>query len=467
MNIEIIKPIGGGTVKAVASKSHAHRILICAALAKNETYVECGEMSDDIGATVGCLESLGANIKYDGTGFMVKPIARPILGDSTITQYCGESGSTLRFMLPICCALGVPAEFIMAGRLSERPMSPLLNQLESHGCEIIQEYDAATEQDGTTVLPYQNRSKDSSASGGGNDLRHTSMGSKFRCTGKLSSGVFELPGNISSQFISGLLLALSLLTDDSVLSIVGREESRPYIAMTLDALSTFCVKIKRFATNPAKGAAYRIKGAQNHRSLARVSIEGDWSNAAFWLCAGAIGNGSVTCTGLNLGSTQGDMGIIRLLERFGANVTYEGDSVTVSPAKLRGIQIDAIDIPDLVPALSVVASVAEGETLINNAGRLRLKESDRLQSITETLYALGANITESRSNLIIKGGSSLQGGTVSSFNDHRIVMMAALASVACNNPVKINDTEAVNKSYPGFFKDYEALGGKIKIGIRN
>lgn len=431
MKIEVKKPISGGTVKAVASKSHAHRMLICAALADADTYIECNEMSNDINTTVECLENLGACIKHDGAGFTVKPITRPISGDKTITQFCGESGTTLRFMLPICCALGVSAEFIMKGRLSERPMSPLLNELTSHGCEII------------------------------NNTTTSESSATLRCSGKLSGGVYELPGNISSQFISGLLFALSLLPDDSVLSVIGREESRPYIAMTLEALDAFGITTKRFATNPIKGAAYGVKGSQIHHSPGKAKIEGDWSNAAFWLCAGAIGTGGVTCTGLNLGSAQGDMSVLRLLERFGANVTYEGDRVTVTPAKLHAIQIDAIDTPDLVPILSVVAAVAEGETLISNAGRLKMKESDRLQTITETLYALGANISESRANLIIKGVKSLIGGTVTSHNDHRIAMMSAIASLVCDNPVTILDAQAVNKSYPGFFSDFEALGGHI------
>lgn len=433
MNVAVLKPISGGTVKAVASKSHAHRMLVCAALADKETYIECGEMSNDIGTTVGCLENLGTQIKHDGSGFTVNPIMRPILGNDTITQYCGESGTTLRFMLPICCALGVSAEFLLTGRLSQRPMSSLLNELTTHSCQIVKE-DNST--DSTALL---------------------------KCSGKLNGGVFELPGNISSQFISGLLFALSLLPDDSVLSVLGREESRPYIAMTLKALNAFGIIIKRFATSPTKNAAYGVKGSQLYCSPGKASIEGDWSSAAFWLCAGAIGGTGVTCTGLNLGSTQGDMAIIRLLERFGASVTYEGNSVTVTPAKLHGIQIDAIDIPDLVPALSVVASVSEGETVINNAGRLRLKESDRLQTISETLYALGAHITESRASLIIKGKNSLKGGTVSSHNDHRIAMMAAIASIACDNPVTVTEAEAVNKSYPKFFSDFNALGGEIDM----
>ena len=424
MNIRIEKPISGGEVKAIASKSQTHRLLICAALADKGTYIECAETSDDIDATVNCLESLGAQIRHDGKGFNITQIEHPI-PDDLVTQVCGESGSTLRFMMPVCCALGVPADFIMVGRLRERPTSPLLEQLVSKGC-IISMYK-------------------------GNLL----------CAGKLTAGEYYLQGDVSSQFISGLLLALPLLSGESVINIEGRVESMPYVTMTLDAIKTFGIVTRRRGSRAGRGTVYLVEGPQSYRSPCSVRVEGDWSNAACWLSAGAIGCRGLTCTGLNLGSSQGDMAIMRLLERFGAKVDYEGDSVTVKPGKLRGIQIDATDTPDLVPQLALVAAVAEGETVINNAGRLRIKESDRLRTVTETLRVLGADITESQNGLIIRGRKALQGGTVPSFGDHRIVMMAAIASVVSENPITINIAEAVSKSYPGFFPDFIKLGGRI------
>jgi len=466
VNIEISAPISGGKIKSVASKSQTHRMLICAALADGDTFIRCGDSSDDINATVCCLTSLGASISQDGEGFRVGPMVRPLPGNGTIAQHCYESSSTLRFMLPICCALGVTTEFIMDGRLAEKPVTPLLAELTSHGCEIIKAYDP--------ISPYGDQPAPQRRPGGGAaGARAGEQGPQvksyciLKCSGKLSSGVFELSGNESSPFISGLLIALSLLRDDSVLCVAGREESRPYIAMTLEALGMFGLRVKRFATNPGRGAAFGIAGSQRYVSPGTVGIEGDWSNAAFWLCAGAIGGQGVTCTGLNTGSTQGDMAIMRLLERYGANVSYEGDSVTVAPGKLRGIQIDAIDTPDLVPALSVVASVAEGETVIYNAKLLKAKASDRLYAVKETLRSLGADVSETQDGLIIKGRRSLQGGTVPSYNDHRIAMMASIASMVCENPVTINDAEAVNRSYPGFFRDFKALGGQIADSRRD
>jgi 3-phosphoshikimate 1-carboxyvinyltransferase len=229
--------------------------------------------------------------------------------------------------------------------------------------------------------------------------------------------------------------------------------------MTIDALNIFGIEIER------GDGFYQIK-SQAYKSPGRVEVEGDWSNAAFWLCAGAIGAGEVTCTGLNLNSNQGDIAVIRLLEAFGAAVTYGQDSVTVKPSrdKLRGIRIDAENTPDLVPVISAVAAVAKGETVIYNAARLRIKESDRLQTVSETLSTLGADITETPDGLIISGAESLKGGTVSSYGDHRIAMTAAVASCVCEGAVTINGAEAVDKSYPGFFRDFESLGGKVTEG---
>ena len=435
MVVRIVRPIDGGEIRAVPSKSYAHRLLICAALADGETLIECGAASDDIEATVSCLEGIGARIGYDGAVFKVGPttLAERALPAHTLSahthfsrgnsviQNCGESGSTLRFMLPVCCALGIPAEFVMKGRLPERPVAPLLEQLALHGCEI-------------------------SASEGG-----------LRVQGKLRSGVFELPGNVSSQFVSGLLFALPLLEGDSEIFVEGKEESAPYIDMTLDTVKSFGIDAKR------REGYYRIDGGRGYSTTGTARVEGDWSNAAFWLCAGAAGGRGVTCTGLNTRSRQGDMAVIEVLERFGAAVSCIGDSVTVKPARLGGIRIDAGDIPDLVPVLSVVAAAAQGETEIYNAGRLRIKESDRLRAVTETLRALGADISELEDGLLIRGNGALRGGKVSSFGDHRVAMMAATASVLCEGPVEISGAESVNKSYPGFFKDFVTLGGTYQV----
>jgi 3-phosphoshikimate 1-carboxyvinyltransferase len=237
---------------------------------------------------------------------------------------------------------------------------------------------------------------------------------------------------------------------------MGVLESRPYVDMTMDALHLFDVKIYE-----EEGQFFRIPGGQVGRSPRNVRVEGDWSNAAFWLSAGAIGVNSVTCTGLNPDSRQGDRAIGDLLARFGANVVRENGAVTVSPGMLRGIDIDAMDTPDLVPVLAAVASVAEGVTTIRNAGRLRFKESDRLNAIAVSQSSLGADVTETKDGLVIIGKKMLTGGQAQSFGDHRIAMASAILSAACTGPVEIVNAQAVRKTYPGFFEDFSAeLGGE-------
>lgn len=424
MNIKIIKPIQGGIIKAVASKSEAHRLLICAALADGETFIACNSRSADIDATAHCLEALGAVVQYDQNGFIVTPIKRDMKRENEehLMLDCGESGSTLRFLLPVCGALGVRVSFIMGGRLPVRPISALYDEMASNGC----------------ILSEQGISP-------------------LHCEGQLKSGKYTVPGDISSQYISGLLLALPLLAGDSTICVTGVLESRPYVDMTLDTLRLFGISI--LEDNGQMGHIFRISGGQKFCSPKTVKAEGDWSNAAFWLSAGAIGLNRMTCTGLNLDSRQGDRAIIEILARFGAKINSDSDTVTVAPGKLRGIEINAEDTPDLVPVTAAVASAAEGKTIIRNAGRLRIKESDRLHTVSALLSGLGANVTETDDGLVIIGKNILTGGETESFGDHRIVMTAAVLSAACNGAVLIKNTEAVNKSYPDFFADFTALGG--------
>jgi 3-phosphoshikimate 1-carboxyvinyltransferase len=257
------------------------------------------------------------------------------------------------------------------------------------------------------------------------------------------------------------LFALPLLGGDSELRLTGNAESFPDIEMTRQMLETFGVQAE------FDGAVFSIPGGQVFRSPDMLRVEGDWSNAAFWLGAGAIGTGSVSCAGLNLRSPQGDRAIMDILERFGVcvqvqHIQKEGNAVTVSGGKLRGIEIDARDIPDLVPVLAVIAAAAEGTTVIRNAGRLRTKESDRLAALSSVLRGLGADARETEDGLNVRGSVALTGGQASSWGDHRIAMAAAIAAALCAQPVVIRGAEAVNKSYPGFFDDLRALGGSVQ-----
>lgn len=409
-------------INAISSKSEAHRLLICAALSDGETCIVCNDTNQDIDATVSCLNALGASIirAENGDGekcFNVTPIGQI---PTHAAFDCGESGSTLRFLLPVVAALGIECDIYMHGRLPERPLSPLYELLTKNG---------------VTLSPQ-----------GSNPL-HVS--------GRLKSGNYEIAGNISSQFISGLLFALPFADGDSTLTMTGKLESTPYITMTEQALECFEAHIRNDGNVFYIPRANSCVGLNRFTTPHTVFVGGDWSNAAFFLCAGALSKGGVTVCGLDVTSPQGDREILNILKRMGAAISRSGNSITVSKADLFGIEIDASQIPDLVPVISVVASVAMGKTRIYNASRLRLKESDRLRSVCDMLSSLGADIKETEDGLIIHGiNKKLTGGTVSSHNDHRIAMSAAVASLVCTGPVTVEGIEAVNKSYPSFISDF-------------
>jgi len=406
-----------GTVKAPASKSQAHRLFICAALGKRETVIECGSLSKDIEATIACLNALGADIRETTPGeFAVKPIGESPKGLREL--FCGESGSTLRFLLPVVGVLGAETVFRMEGRLPERPIFPLDRELTSHGMKLRKE------------------------------------GDSLYCSGKLTAGEYTLPGDVSSQYISGLLMALPMLGEESAVTITGRLESASYIDMTTEAQALAGV-------TPTKTAAgYAIPAGAVYSLPERTAVEGDWSGAAFYLCAGAMSGKGITVTGLNPKTTQGDRAVIDILRAFGAEVTEKDNSVTVKKGTLRGVTIDAPPIPDLIPVLCAVSAAAEGETKIINAARLRLKESDRLSTTADYLKSLGVHVTEEADGLTVTGGG-LVGGRLSAHNDHRIAMAAAVAACGCAEPVTIEGCSCVKKSYARFWEDYTLLKGRF------
>lgn len=378
-----------GTVAAIASKSMAHRLFICAALSDTPAQVVCATTSKDIEATRACLAAM-----KEGS-----PLP------------CGESGSTLRFLLPVVAALGLEAEFHMEGRLPERPLAPLDEQMQAHGVSFSR--------------PRQD---------------------VLQVRGRLTPGDYEMPGDVSSQFLSGLFFALPLLDAPSTVTLTTKLESAPYVDMTLSALKQFGIHIKQDEN------VYTIPTGR-YQSPGQVVVEGDWSNAAFFLCAGALGK-PVTVTGLDPESLQGDKAVFEILRQFGAKTGQTGNAFTVAPGKLRAIDIDAAEIPDLVPVLSVVAAAAEGTTRIYNASRLRLKESDRIASVCAMIGSLGGEIEETADGLLIHGGKPLAGGRVDTFGDHRIAMAAAVAATVCTAPVEVLHPQVVEKSYPNFWEDF-------------
>lgn len=416
MNIAIRPGALQGSVAAIPSKSDAHRLLVASALAHDSTKLHIGFRSADIDATISCLRALHAPLLDKPDSLTVFPIQKlpinPVLD-------CGESGTTLRLLMPVAAALCERVSFTGRGRLPERPVSELLACLRAHGVTA----DAPR-------LP-------------------------FTLTGKLHIGTFEIAGDISSQYISGLLFALPLLAGDSELLLSSPLQSEGYASMTLAVLARFGVRAERTAQG------YFVPGKQSYRSPGIIDVEGDWSNAAFFLAAGALGNG-VSCTGLSQFSAQPDRAMLELLRRFGAEVACDAHAVTVSPSPLAGIVADVSQTPDLLPILAVLGSVAGGETRLVNARRLRLKESDRLAATANMLRALGARVRELPDSLIVTGGT-LTGGSVDCCNDHRIAMAAAIAASVASGTTTLCGAECVNKSYPSFFEEYADLGGNIHV----
>ena len=402
----------GGAVAAIPSKSEAHRLLICAALGDKKTEITCPQTNKDIEATAACLGALGAEIEYKDGIYTVNPIRTPL---ENAVLPCGESGSTLRFLIPLVCGLGVSASFKMEGRLPERPLSPLQEELESHG------------------------------------IRFEKNGNELQISGRLTGHDFTIAANVSSQFISGLLFMLTQV--GGKLTLTEKTESADYIEMTLQALTQFGASIQKTENG------YSVQKEILH-SPEKINTNGDWSNAAFFLCAGCIGKKEITVTGLDINSAQGDKRVVDILRAFGAEIKIDNNNVTACPSELHGIAVDAAQIPDLVPILAVTACAAKGETRIYNAGRLRIKESDRLQTTKDLLCALGADVEITADGLIINGQNPLYGAAVDSANDHRIAMSAAVAATLCDSPVTLGTAEAVAKSYPAFWKDYEKLKGE-------
>ena len=415
MNATIIPSLPEGEISAIASKSDAHRVLICAALSKTPCELILSTSSEDIEATARCMRALGAKIEKSEKGLRVIPGEIP----QAAQLDCGESGSTLRFLLPVAAALCESAEFCGRGRLPERPIGELMQAMQAGGVEFS-----------APKLPLVTR-------------------------GRLQSGVFSLPGNISSQYVTGLLLALPLLEGNSEIVLTTALESAAYVDITLHALERFGIEIEK------TGRGYFVRGGQSYKAPSEVKIDGDWSNAAFFLVAGAIGK-SITVTGLDMNSPQGDKKICDILRTFGANVEIEGDKVSVSPAKLTAQTVDMTEIPDMLPSLAVLAANAQGESVFTGAARLRIKESDRLKTVCEMINSLGGICRETEDGIIVTG-HPLSGGTVSGSGDHRIVMAAAIAAAVCDSAVIISGAEAVDKSYPTFFKDFARLGGEASV----
>jgi 3-phosphoshikimate 1-carboxyvinyltransferase len=412
-----------GDVTIPPSKSLSHRAVIASGLSKGESIVENVMFSQDIIATCSCMEALGVAIEKIQTADNIYTLK--VTGTGTFNMLkseidCFESGSTLRFFIPISLITQNNVTFKGRGKLVSRPLN-----------EYYKIFDKQSIKYNTTEgnLP-------------------------LTVNGCLSADEFEIAGNVSSQFITGLLFALPLLKNNSTIKIIGNLESKGYVDLTLDILKKFSIEV----VNDNYHSFY-IKGNQEYKNY-NYRVEGDFSQAAFWLVAGAIG-GDLTCFDLNPASLQGDKEVLDIIKRMNADIKEQDNKICAKTSNTKHTLIDGSQCPDIIPVLAVLASVSEGTTEIINAGRLRIKESDRLTAITTELKKLGADIAEKNDGLIITGKAQLNGGEVNSWNDHRIAMSLAVASLRCTNDVIIKDSGCINKSYPTFWEDFRKLGGNI------
>lgn len=418
----------GGEVKIPPSKSMAHRYIIGASLSREEVTVRNLQMSKDIEATIGVMENLGVSFdkkqEADGT-FRVKVKGNGAGFRLSGTRFqCNESGSTLRFLIPMLLLMDEAVEVDGKGKLVERPLNVYYDLLEERGIGY-----------GTRAgcLPLT-----------------LPAGRK-----KLQSGIFKVRGDVSSQFITGLMFALPLLEGESRIIVTTPLESRPYIDLTIKALSDYGVLIRH-----KDYQEFTIPGGQSYGG-GDYTVEGDYSQLAFFAVAGAIGSHPITCRGLDKSSLQGDKAIVEIMRRMEARIEDLEDGYVFYPSKTKGTVIDIKECPDLVPALCVLASLSDGETRIINGERLKIKESNRLESTSRELLKLGADIEIGEDSLLIRGVSSLNGGEVDSWNDHRVAMSLGMASQRARGRLVLTGAGSVAKSYPGFWEDFRRLGGKI------
>lgn len=421
MKIKLFPSVLKGTVKIPPSKSISHRAIIAAALSGGTSKISNLIFSDDIKATISALKNIGADFTVLSDSLIVKGIS---FTPPNAVINCGESGSTLRFIIPIAAALGIESEFTGKGRLPIRPLTPYINEFPKKNINILK-YD-------NNMLP-------------------------LKISGKLTGGKYNVDGNISSQFITGLLFALPLLETDSRIEIIGRLESKPYVDITISVLKSFGIEIDEIPSG------YFIRGGQKYHP-SDYTIEGDYSQAAFFLTASCIGNNEISCKGLSVNTTQGDREIIDILKKCGCRVDVSVNNITVHrPHVLTAFDADVSDIPDLVPILAVLASLCSGTSKMLNAERLRIKESDRIMSTAAMLDNLGVKTHQAYDSLTVIGAEKIQGGYVSSFNDHRIAMACSVMASAAGEPIILDGAEAVNKSFPSFFDIYKNIGGKFNV----
>jgi len=414
-----------GVMAAPASKSEAHRRMICAGLTMADTRLEGFMASADMAATIRCLKGLGAQVREEGDALTIIG-GKPRAGKLPVLD-CGESGSTLRFFVPIALSVAGGATFRMHGLLGQRPMEVYKDLFVPRGV--------------------------SWRMGVGADCA-----AELTVSGRMEAGNYVLPGNVSSQFVSGLLFALPLLPGESTLTVLPPVESVGYINMTIEALQQSGIVVKENAP-----FSWTIPGGQTYKAQGGM-LSGDYSQAAVMLCAGAMGHDHDVCvSGLADKTTQGDQAVLRHLAALGAKVERNEQGIAVRGGQLQGAVLDMRDCPDIAPVMALTCQMAKGESRLTGCGRLRLKECDRLDATVKILNQLGGDAKAQGDDIVIQGVEKLKGGVeIDGCNDHRMVMLAALAATVCQQPVTVKGVEALNKSWPEFLSVYESLGGIVK-----
>ena len=419
-----------GKIDAVSSKSYLHRILLCAAMSDRCTTIYLNCRSKDVDATIRCIEAMGAKVDVRDDRLVVYPVDAKVKTGEFPVLNCGESGSTARFVLPMTAAVCGGGTLIGEGRLPERPFGAICTVMEENGC-IFSSY----------RLP-------------------------MTMTGPLTAGTYRIPANISSQYISALMMSLPLIEGDSEIVFTTEVESEGYLDITEAVMKEFGITLE------PTGNGYKVKGNRRYQSPGEITAEGDWSNGAFWVAANALGS-DLQIGNLKADCLQRDRQIVSVAERLFQGIErLEMEAVAEAtradgkndPVSSSEIVINGADIPDIIPISAVMACGRTGRTRFINCGRLRLKESDRLETVKTLICTLGGRAIVDKDDLIVDGCGQLKGGTIDSFKDHRIVMSAAVAATICTEPVTITNAQDVAKSYPEFFEDYEMLGGMVKPG---
>lgn len=422
MNVKIKPNEIKGKMKSIPSKSLLHRAIILSGIAKDREIIleQVNTTSEDIEATLTCIEKLGAKTKVEGDSIRITSLGN--IKKSKVELHCKESGTTLRLLLPLVSTFSKEATVDCSEGLRKRPIRELIETLEESG------------------------------------LYFKEKGFPINISGNVTTDFFKISGDISSQYVSGLLLLSSLLDQRSSIYLTTKLESRAYVNITIKVLRDFGIIV-----NELEEGVFEIYGGRDKILPPKeYQIEGDWSNAAFFLVGGCLGD-SIKMSGLNLESSQGDKKIVQILKKAGAILTCSDDFISSNRSHLNSFEVDFSETPDLFPILSVVAALSKGQSILKGGERLKLKESNRIESTFQMLKSLGADVKKRDDGLIIQGKEILDGGIVNSFNDHRIVMSATMASIKCKEPVSIVNAGAVKKSYPNFFDDFKKVGGIFDV----